>query len=339
MVRKGKKKKISLSLKACYVLSILGFVLASLFVYYFSFDSRVHVLKCSGNYYYTDKQIYELAGASTDTRLWLTPDFIMKKKITSQSLIKNVNITKEKNTLTFDIEEKTVIGYYIKDGKNYLLTMDNESIELDAKYLKMIVHFPLLSNFSDSQLKQIAKQFKKNKKLLTRDVIEKIAEMVPFETTYDDNMIKMTMQDGNLVYTSMDSLAMMANYQAMLSELHGQNVCLFLDAEHSAIDKVDCATVGTSRQTSEEENKEDSSKDSAQESTSDTTDQQEQTDQTTEETTDESEDSIYDQASDWVVDDSMFGMEYSATLGIYRDGSTGLYYTWNEETLSFDQVE
>ena len=38
---------------------------------------------------------------------------------------------------------------------------------------------------------------------------------------------------------------MMANYQAMLTELHGQNACLLLDAQHSAIDKIDCADIGS----------------------------------------------------------------------------------------------
>ena len=313
MVTKQKKtkKKRSLTIGTCYILTLIGFALASFMVYFFSFDSRAHVLSCEGNYYYTDKQIYQLANINTETRLWLVPDFIMENRLKDNPLIKNATVTKSGNKLSIDISEKVVIGYYVKEGKNYLLTINNESIELDTKYLKSIVHFPLLSSFDESQLKQIANQFKQNKDILTRTVIEKIAEMVPFQTSYDDNMIKMTMQDGNIVYTSMDSLMMMANYQAMLTELHGQNACLLLDAQHSAIDKIDCADINRLVDSTDNENKEA---------------QEEPKDQ-----------DIYEQTTDWIVNNEM-GLEYSATLDVYRDPNTGLKYRWNESTASFDQI-
>lgn len=334
MVKKQKKskKKRSLSLRTCIVLSSIIFVLASLVVYYFSFDSRAHVLSSNGNYYYTDKQIYQIANVSTDTRLWLTPDFLIENRLESNPLIANATVNKSQNKISFEIEEKVVVGYYVQNNKNYLLTIDNESIELDTKYLKTIVHFPLLSDFDETQRKEIAKQFKKNKGSLSRSVIEKIAEMVPFKTSYDDNMIKMTMQDGNIVYTSMDSLVMMANYQAMLTELHGQNACLLLDAQHSAIDKIDCADIGSlidGSANGKEENKDES--------------QDEKTEENQQESTDESQDtaedsqSVYDQATDWTINND-FGLEYSVSLDVYRDPNTGLLYRWNDETASFDQI-
>lgn len=334
MVRKQKKskKKRSFSIRTCIILSSIVFVLASLVVYYFSFDSRTHVLSSSGNYYYTDKQIYQIADVSTDTRLWLTPGFLIENRLESNPLIADATVHKSQNKISFDIEEKVVIGYYVQDNKNYLLTIDNESIELDTKYLKTIVHFPLLSDFNESQRKEIAKQFKKNAKSLSRSVIEKIAEMVPFQTSYDDNMIKMTMQDGNIVYTSMDSLVMMANYQAMLTELHGQNACLLLDAQHSAIDKIDCADIGSLIDGST------NAKDEAKEE-----DQNQNTEENQQETTDTSQEitentqSVYDQATDWTINNDL-GLEYSASLDVYRDPNTGLLYRWNAETASYDQI-
>lgn len=338
MVRKQKKskKKRSLSIRTCIILSSIIFVLASLVVYYFSFDSRAHVLSSSGNYYYTDKQIYQIANVSTDTRLWLTPSFLIENRLESNPLIDNATVQKSQNKISFEIEEKVVIGYYVQNNKNYLLTIDNESIELDTKYLKTIAHFPLLSDFDESQRKKIAKQFKENKDSLSRSVIEKIAEMVPFQTSYDDNMIKMTMQDGNIVYTSMDSLVMMANYQAMLTELHGQNACLLLDAQHSAIDKIDCADIsslidGTTskKEETKEETKEDSQNQNTEEDQNETAD-------TTQDTAEDSQ-SVYDQATDWTINNDL-GLEYSSSLDVYRDPNTGLLYRWNVETASFDQI-
>lgn len=258
--------------------------------------------------------------------------FLIENRLESNPLIADATVHKSQNKISFEIEEKVVIGYYVQDNKNYLLTIDNESIELDTKYLKTIVHFPLLSDFNESQRKEIAKQFKKNAKSLSRSVIEKIAEMVPFQTSYDDNMIKMTMQDGNIVYTSMDSLVMMANYQAMLTELHGQNACLLLDAQHSAIDKIDCADIGSLIDGST------NAKDEAKEE-----DQNQNTEENQQETTDTSQEitentqSVYDQATDWTINNDL-GLEYSASLDVYRDPNTGLLYRWNAETASYDQI-
>lgn len=331
MVEKTKRqKKKSLSLKFCYVASIIGFALVSFIVYFFSFDSRVHVLACEGNYYYTDKQIYEAANLGTDSRVLLTPSFLIENNLKGLSLIKDVSILKNGNKMTLKVEEANVVGYYVKGNKNYVLTIDNESIELDQKYLKSIVHFPLLSNFSDKQLKQITEQFKKYDDILTKEMISKIAEMVPFQTSYDDNMVKITMQDGNTVYSNMDSLAMMANYQSMLTQLKGQNVCLFLDGQHSTIDKVDCEQINKPREEPSEEVKEDEKED--QETTEENPEEQ-----PVEEP--EVPEDPYIQAGDWTTEGSLWNFEYSPSLDLYRDPGTGLYYRWNNDTQSFDNVE
>ena len=248
MVRKQKKskKKRSFSIRTCIILSSIVFVLASLVVYYFSFDSRTHVLSSSGNYY-TDKQIYQIADVSTDTRLWLTPGFLIENRLESNPLIADAMVHKSQNKISFEIEEKVVIGYYVQDNKNYLLTIDNESIELDTKYLKTIVHFPL-------------------------------------------------------------------------------------DAQHSAIDKIDCADIGSLIDGST------NAKDEAKEE-----DQNQNTEENQQETTDTSQEitentqSVYDQATDWTINNDL-GLEYSASLDVYRDPYTGLLYRWNAETASYDQI-
>ena len=312
MVNKIKQWLKKLSLKGCIILAAVVMAFSSFTVYYFSFDAKAHVLVCTGNYYLTDSQVYDLAKVSTNSRMYLTPSFVYTNRIEQMPLVKSASVSKSNGRLKILIKEKNVIGYYVKGNKNYMLTIDNESIPLEEKYLKLIIHFPLLNGFTAQQRKDICAQFKKNKKVLNRAVIEKIAEMVPYKTSYDKNMIKMTMQDGNVVYTSLSSLVMMANYQAMLTQLQGENVCLLLDASNSAIEKVDCNDVSS---TTKKKSKKKSSKKESK-----------KTEDTTE--TDDSE---------W-QEDSETGLEYNATTGHYRDPSTKEEYVWNEETQTFDAV-
>ena len=310
MVKKIISQVKKLSLKTCCILLGLILFLSSFTIYYFSFDAKAHVLVCSGNYYLTDSQVYELANVSMNSRIYLTPNFIYEKRIEKMPLVDQAKVQKNKGRLKIQIQEKNVIGYYVKKNKNYMLTMDNESIPIEEKYLKLIIHFPLLNGFTASQRKEICAQFKKNKKVLSRSVIEKIAEMVPYKTSYDKNMIKMTMQDGNVVYTSLSSLVMMAKYQAMLTQLKGENVCLLLDASNSAIEKIDCSDLSNSKKKKKKKKEE-----------------------TNEETN--TEDTTADDA--WQTDEQT-GLEYNASTGHYRDPTTLEEYIWNEQTQTFDSV-
>lgn len=335
MVRKRKKR----SMASVRRLSVLVMVLVTLFVYYFSFDSQVHVLSCEGNYYLTDAQVYDLAGVSTKTRLYLTPTHLLENRIYDMPLVKSVDIERSGQKLTIHIKEKTVVGYYIRKGKKYMLTTDNESIEVPAEYEKTIIHFPLLSGLSASQRSEICKVFKKNKDL-NRKVIEKIAEIQPYKTSFDSNMVKMTMVDGNVVYSSISGLAMMANYQAMLTKLQGESVCLLLDEENSAIDKVDCSELSSKKKSSSSSKKsssddsssDDSSSDSSTESTDTTSTDETQT--TDSAVTDETQ--TTDTTSDWTYDEST-GLQYSESTGLYMD-SDGTQYYWNEETQQLEPV-
>ena len=316
MVKKIRRQLKKLSLKTCLIIVSILLALSSFTVYYFSFDAKAHVLVCSGNYYLTDSQVYDLAKVSMNSRIYLTPNLVYEKRIEKMSLVKDAKVSKCNGRLKIQVQEKNVIGYYVKNNQNYMLTTDNESIPLEEKYLKLIIHFPLLNGFTAKQRKEICAQFKKNQKVLSRSVIEKIAEMVPYKTSYDKNMIKMTMQDGNVVYTSLSSLVMMAKYQAMLTQLKGENVCLFLDASNSAIEKIDCSNISNSKK-KKKKKKEEKKEETSEESSSETN------------TSDE---------EGWTLDEQT-GLEYNTLTGYYRDPTTLEEYVWNEQTQTFDALD
>ena len=195
------------------------------------------------------------------------------------------------------------------------------------QYLNMIVHFPLLSDFNAKQRKQLCEQFQKHSKVLTRDLIEKFAEIVPYKASYDKNMFKITMQDGNIVYTNLNSIKMLSKYQSVLTKLKGQSVCLVLDSTHSTIEKVNCEDLNSKKK--EEEQKKTSEK--AETETSQETENQEQQPDN-EETENEAE---------WVYDENT-GVYYHEAIGMYYDPNTdeyydenGTYYYWDEDSQSF----
>lgn len=307
----------------------------SAFVYYFSTDSHVKVLTCKNNYYLSDSEVYDLANVSTKTRIYLMPSIILEKRVEKMPFVQSCDVSKKNRKLTFNVQEKLIIGYYVKDNKNYALCQDGSSIEIEEQYLNMIVHFPLLSNFNAKQRKQLCEQFQKHHKVLTRELIEKFAEIVPYKTSYDKNMFKITMQDGNIVYTNLKSIKMLSKYQSVLTKLKGQSVCLVLDSTHSTIEKVNCDDLN-SKQKVEEKQEEKTEKVEKPEVTDENSSENTEVQEEQQPTEDESENQ-----AEWVYDDNTgvyyheaIGMYYDPNTGEYYDGN-GTYYNWDEETQTF----
>ena len=304
-------------------------MVASVFVYYFSTDSHVKVLSCKNNYYLSDSEVYDLANVSTKTRLYLVPSILLEKRVEKMPFVQSCKVSKKNRKLTFDVQEKLIVGYYVKDDKNFALLQDGTSIEIEEQYLNMIVHFPLLSDFNAKQRKQLCEQFQKHSKILTRDLIEKFAEIVPYKTSYDKNMFKITMQDGNIVYTNLKSIKMLSKYQSVLTKLKGQSVCLVLDSTHSTIEKVNCEDLNSKKK--EEEQKKTSEKTET-ETSQETENKEEEQQPDDEETENEAE---------WVYDENT-GVYYHEAIGMYYDPNTdeyydgnGTYYYWDEDSQSF----
>lgn len=324
-----------LNLKKTAGLSVALLAASTFGVYYFCPDSRVQVLACEGNYLYTDQQIYDMAGVSSATRLWLEPSFVMTSKVARNPLISSVKVTKSGSRLSFQVKEKMVIGYYVENGKNYMLTSDDQSVPLESAYLRNIIHYPLLSDFTADQRSQIAKQFADHPDLLTQQIVAQIAEIVPYKASYDDNMLRITMQDGNVIFSSMDDLVMMTHYEAMLSQLKGQSVCLLLDKDNSAINKVACDYLYMSqeeRQAYQDELK------AQREQAAKEKEQAEAAKKAETHTEDGESQPESVNASDWEESDA-FDYLYSPSLDLYQDPSTGQYLRWSEESQDFMVVE
>lgn len=304
-------------------------MVASVFVYYFSTDSHVKVLSCKNNYYLSDSEVYDLANVSTKTRLYLVPSILLEKRVEKMPFVQSCKVSKKNRKLTFDVQEKLIVGYYVKDDKNFALLQDGTSIEIEEQYLNMIVHFPLLCDFNAKQRKQLCEQFQKHSKILTRDLIEKFAEIVPYKTSYDKNMFKITMQDGNIVYTNLKSIKMLSKYQSVLTKLKGQSVCLVLDSTHSTIEKVNCEDLNSKKK--EEEQKKTSEKTETE--TSQETENQEEEQQPDDEETENEAEWVYDENTGVYYHEAI-GMYYNPNTDEYYDGN-GTYYYWDEDSQSF----
>ena len=63
------------------------------------------------------------------------------------------------------------------------------------------------------------------------------------EETYEKDMVKLIMQDGNSIFVSYKGIALLSHYKDVLKPLKGNHVCLWIDETTKAISKKDCPSV------------------------------------------------------------------------------------------------
>ena len=211
-----------------HLIIALGIVL--LILLYFASDlSKVRSLRVEGNRFYSDEQICEMAGVGYDTRYLLRPAFLMENALKGGSLIEDVQVEKSWNgDIRIKVEEKHVIGYLVQEDAYVLLCSSGEQITLQEDEIGSIVNYPLLNGFTDEQLDSIAQAFDEVSEEVGAELIERISEILPYETSFNQNMMKIVMRDGNTLYGSYDSVGLLQIYQAALEQLEGKNVCFYM---------------------------------------------------------------------------------------------------------------
>lgn len=231
--RKKKRRKRRLVIFA--IILVIGCL-------YFSSDvSKVKSLEVNGNVFYTKDAVLKEAQLSYNTRYIVIPKIYIEWKLKQDPLIEDVEVHKNMNgAIAITIREKTIVGYFIEDGKNYVLLEDGSKTLIKSKYLSSIVNFPLIDGFNEKQRKNLAKAFSNDKQSVKPEIIRMISEIVPYETSYDTNMAKIIMQDGNVIYTSYESIPLLNSYLETLGGLKKDHACLWPDINTGSIQSLDC---------------------------------------------------------------------------------------------------
>lgn len=235
IANRNKEKKKRRRKRRRRLLALLLIALAV--VYAISDYSNVRIVEISGNSYYSKQQIMNIAGISYDMKSILAPSFLIDKRLEDDSLIKNAKISKTwDGIITIEIEEEKLVGYYTKDGKNYLIADGDKDVLIKEQDQNKLANVPYLV---DLDTKQIA-SYKKAIDKVEKESIWLISEISHYETSYDQNMLKLIMQDGHVVYTSFAGLSLLDSYTEMLKELRTDLKCIMFVEETNTMYSEKC---------------------------------------------------------------------------------------------------
>lgn len=229
--KKSNRKNRFRKTKKIILLALL--VLGS--VYFLSDASKVKSLSVQGTVFYDQDTILEKAGLTYNTRYILKPAFYIKWKLENDPFIASADVYKQMDgVISIAITDATILGYRV-DEKTMAIFADGSQEEITSDTVMSIANYALIGNFTEEQLTKILEVFYNEENPVKTDVIAMISEIQPYATSYDENMVKIIMRDGNVLYGPYNSIRLLNYYKQAMASLKTHPTCLSMDEATSSI--------------------------------------------------------------------------------------------------------
>jgi len=214
---KVKVKKRKLNIKKIFLFLLTIMLLASL-IYYIS-ELPIKNIYIIGNNILSDKEIIDLAGISNYPSFVKTGSYKIKNKLKNNIYIKDIEIEKKlNNKIYIYVTEKKILCTY----DNKLLLEDSSLAE--NKY--NISSYPILI----SDITQIKDKYITSFSKIEKNILLKISEIEYSPNNVDNERFILKMNDGNLVYITLNKIEKINKYNSIYSSLEGKKGIVYLDS-------------------------------------------------------------------------------------------------------------
>ena len=214
MKKKKGKRKISI-LKILILFLIIYLLITSVYKLVTMPIKNIYVI---GNTYIKDKYIIEIADLENYPPFFLTTSRNIYKKIKNDDLILDIKVKKTPFSIYLYIEENIPLFYNKVLGK--LVLKDGTNID-------EIYNAPTLNNYIPDT---IYNDFIKKMGNVEIDVLKRISEIEYKPNEVDTKRFYLLMNDGNIVYLTLDDFLKINNYIETLKTLNGSKGILYWDS-------------------------------------------------------------------------------------------------------------
>ncbi len=227
-----KKEKVK-KRKKYRKIKIIGFLL--LFVVYLLLDvSNVANIRVTNNKILTHDQVVEAVGITTKMK-YLFINNIFKPKAKSD-FIKSYKIKNNYlGEIVIDVTEIKLLGYVINEDSIDFISGDLKKIKLPT-ISDYIINLPKINISEEAFFDKVIKSLSE----LDSNIISRISEISGYATSYDKNMIKLMMDDGNQIFASLGDLSLISNYNNIIESIGGNRICIQLDGVNNSAYKFAC---------------------------------------------------------------------------------------------------
>ena len=228
IARRKKEKKQKRLNRFMVVFSLLTFTAVSsfgLYSYFTSPMSTVHAVLISGNQIYSDEAILKRSGIAYDDWFLSVNAATLRKLLVDDPLIHDADVRLTKNNeIVIQVSENKVTAIWMDQGK--VVLADGSLLEMQVDYAKAWLFSPGIYGYEDEESVTVLIAALNG---LTASSLGNVSEIHRHPTSYDENYVKVIMQDGNRVYTGLSTLDMLEEYPRIVNALNTANSCIFFD--------------------------------------------------------------------------------------------------------------
>lgn len=214
---KVKVKKRKLNIKKIFL--FLSSIIVIIVLIYYIIELPIKNIYIIGNNILSDKEIIDLSGISNYPSLIKTSSYKIKNKLKSNIYIKDIKIEKKLNSKIY---------IYITE-KKILCTYDNKLLLEDSSLVENKNHissYPILV----SDITKIKEKYTSSFSKIEESILLKISEIEYVPNSVDSERFILKMNDGNLVYITLNKVEKINKYNSIYSSLEGKKGIIYLDS-------------------------------------------------------------------------------------------------------------
>ena len=224
IILQQKKRKQRL-IKFFIIFGLLILIILGLAFHFSSFSKIASINIHEGNIYSKNELENSLLLKKNDSLLFVDKNKIFNKDL---AFIDSVNVKVDffKRSVDINIKEKEVIGYFLTSKIN-VFSLDGSIAIIDDNKTALIANKVRVSNFDKNTLLKLIDSIKNSDPIFYNN----ISEIILDPKSYDESYLKLIMQDGVIVYTSIHSFeSLKINlYKDMLNLLSDEYRCIKYD--------------------------------------------------------------------------------------------------------------
>ncbi|NRD78786.1 cell division protein FtsQ/DivIB [Bacillus sp. BRMEA1] len=199
------------------ILLVLFFIMVLVVAYTQSPLSHVQTITVKGNEIYSEGEIIQQTGITSQTNIWKVNKTALSAKLEKLPEIKSAAVTIQwPNDISIQIKEHKKVAY-LKQGNYFLPIMENGKILKNIKMDKIPLNTPILFDFKESDA---LNEMVKGLKSLPSEIINSISEIHYSPKKTDPNHISLFMNDGFEVSATLSDFSeKMVHYPSIISQL------------------------------------------------------------------------------------------------------------------------
>lgn len=212
-----KSKKIKIRYKRLFLFLIIFAII--LFVAFCILNLKITNIYISGNYYFDDQYIIELAKIENYPRTFFNSSHDIKKRLLSDEYIDSVKVTKKSLTKVYiDVVENRPLFYSDIKKKTILKNGSEVSSIFNVPILTTDVSHDIYTKFIDSL------------SLIDLGVLENISEITYIPRDVDKELFLFSMNDGNYISVNLNRFESVNKYYDVVVKFNNHKGILYLDS-------------------------------------------------------------------------------------------------------------